>query len=480
METTITITLADGMRIIVPDSLNLLTAYVLQEQEDWFEDEIKFLRQLVRPGSNVIDIGANYGVYTLSLANLVGPAGRVWAFEPASRTAGLLSASIAANGLGNVLVEQTALSSEAGTARLALNDNSELNALVHDPASTGNIETVKITTLDECLERHRWKAIEFVKLDAEGEEEKILRGGSVFLAVESPLIQYEVMAGTKLHLELIEAFAAIGYKSYRLVPGLDLLVPFDTKDPVDGYLLNLFACKPERAADLVARGLLAGQKVADKFRETHCTEIASHSKAALTDSWLPALEKLPYGKMCSGSWRRTLAANGNPELNAAMYLYAKSRNLSLTGSERFAALEECYLYLKSLCELQPSHLRLSSLARVAREYGAREVATGALGQLARAIIERRQVDLTEPFLAPGERFDSLPLQNNIGNWIAAATLEEFERQSAFSSYYTGATALQRLRAIESLGFGSAEMKRRLDLVQRRFAGTVTQANTQKQ
>ena len=108
MKSTTTITLVDGIRIIVPESLNLITTYVLREQEDWFEDEVKFLRQLIKPGLRVIDVGANYGVYTLSMAKLVGPAGRVWAFEPASTTAGLLTASIAANNFSHVVVEQKA------------------------------------------------------------------------------------------------------------------------------------------------------------------------------------------------------------------------------------------------------------------------------------------------------------------------------------------------------------------------------------
>src|SRR5260370_28683906 len=54
--------MADGVRIVAPDSLNLITPYVLYEQLDWFEDELGFLRRILRPGQNAIDIGANYGV----------------------------------------------------------------------------------------------------------------------------------------------------------------------------------------------------------------------------------------------------------------------------------------------------------------------------------------------------------------------------------------------------------------------------------
>src|SRR5438105_44340 len=97
MPSNITLELVDGVRVVVPDSLEQITTYVLQEQRDWFEDEIRFLRRLIQPGQKAIDIGANVGVYALTLARLVGPTGRIWAFEPASATANLLAAGVAAN-----------------------------------------------------------------------------------------------------------------------------------------------------------------------------------------------------------------------------------------------------------------------------------------------------------------------------------------------------------------------------------------------
>jgi hypothetical protein len=57
--------LVDGVRIVVPNSIELITPYVLHEQQDFFEDELPFVRGLLQAGQKVIDIGANYGVYTL-------------------------------------------------------------------------------------------------------------------------------------------------------------------------------------------------------------------------------------------------------------------------------------------------------------------------------------------------------------------------------------------------------------------------------
>src|ERR1700756_619375 len=153
MLSNVTLELVDGVRVVVPDSLNLITTYVLSEQKDWFEDEIKFLRRLIRPGQRVIDIGANCGVYALTLARLVGPTGRVWAFEPASATANLLASGVAANNLANVEVIGNALSSGPGTARLSIRENSELNELVRG-TPVGATETVSCVTLDDSMAKY--------------------------------------------------------------------------------------------------------------------------------------------------------------------------------------------------------------------------------------------------------------------------------------------------------------------------------------
>ncbi|MBI5040280.1 MAG: FkbM family methyltransferase [Gammaproteobacteria bacterium] len=471
MPPNITLKLVDGVHIVVPDSLDLITTYVLREQGDWFEDEIKFLRHLIQPGQRVIDIGANYGVYTLAMAKLVGPTGSVWAFEPASNTADLLATSIATNNFSHVMLVRSALSNTTGTAQLSLNENSELNELVRGEQFMGASETVPLVTLDASMDSYGWKGIDFMKIDAEGEETNILRGGRNFLTSESPLIQYEIKAGDEFHLDLVRQFSALGYQSYRLVPGLNLLIPFDDEVAADGYLLNLFCCKPDRAAHLATQGFLvkaaANISSLNKFDVSH---ISNKSVGYDKYGWQETLVKLPYGKVLSETWVKMMANSQSNEVEESLFLYSLSRDTSLPIAERFAALEASYLKLKHLCETQPVYLRLSSLARVARDYGARSVAVNALGQLCNTIFQQRQVNPVEPFLAPGERFDSVSPhnQNSIGNWIAAAALEELERNQTFSSYYSGMSSMQRLELIHNIGLGGDEMQRRLILTRQRF------------
>jgi FkbM family methyltransferase len=465
MTRTSTLEIAGGARVVTPDSVNLITPYVLYEQRDWFEDEIGFLRRLLLPGQQAIDVGANYGVYTLSIAQVVGPTGTVWAFEPASSTAAFLAQGIAANNFTQVVLERSALSRDCGTAQLAVNDNSELNALVRGEQSANVSETVRLVTLDDCLRRYDWEKIDFLKIDAEGEEANIIDGGRDFFTNLSPLILYEVKAGAEVHLELVEKFAALGFDSYRLVPGLDLLIPFDTAVPPDGFLLNLFCCKKDRAELLADRGLLldsasvVSYKAGNRFNDF--LKANQHQYR-----WENELAALPYAAACAPFWQSARADRAG--LPDALACFAISQDDDFSSLERFCSLESSFLTLMGDRPRRTQSSRLASLARVARDYGARSIAAGALGQLGETLAKNGPLDPGEPFLAPGKRFDTTAPRADLQNWFRASVLEEFERVSSFSSFFTGQTALERLETIASLGYGSEEMTRRLQLVRLRF------------
>jgi hypothetical protein len=68
----------------------------------------------------------------------------------------------------------------------------------------------------------------------------------------------------------------------------------------------------------------------------------------------------------------------------------------------------------------------------------------------------------------GARFDTIVPRADLKDWFRASVLEECERISSFSSFFTGDTTLERLETIASLGYGSEEMSRRLQLVRLRF------------
>lgn len=138
---------------------------------------IEFFRTVVKPGDVVIDVGANVGVYTLLAAALLQGRGKVHSFEPTPRTYRLLKDNVQVNGfleLGMVELHQTAVTDQAGVARLWTFDRDcGQNTLFVDPQADKEIE-VKTTTLDEALkdEPH----IDVVKIDAEGAEPLVFKG----------------------------------------------------------------------------------------------------------------------------------------------------------------------------------------------------------------------------------------------------------------------------------------------------------------
>ncbi len=455
------LTMVDGVRVAVQDSMDQITTYVLQEQGDWFEDEIRFLRRLLEPGQHIVDIGANCGVYALSMAKVVGPSGRVWAFEPSSATADLLAEGIAANGFEHVVLERCAVSAAPGSAQLSMHFQPELNALSHGGADDGSTETVAVTSLDDCLTSRGWRDIAFLKIDAEGEEAPILEGGRRFFAEQSPLVQYELQRDGEVQMALVEAFAAMGYESYRLVPGLGVLVPFGRNSTPDAFHLNLFACKPDRAARLAAAGFLVEADAVENSQEW-LKDVAGRPGALEAYSWRHALTRLPYGALFAADWERTMAAKRDENIDDGLAFHAYSRDPEVLLADRFVALTVSMFMFQKACDSDASGMRLASLARTARELGIRSVAIESLIRLSKTILEDQSIDPSEPFLAPNERFDRIPPGNELGNWILGGVLEELEICNAWSSYYRA--NLDRLRLIRDLGFASEAMLRRLELV----------------
>jgi len=153
---TASITIVGDIKVTVPASTKYMTTFILQEQGDWFEDEISFVRQFIKPGMRVIDIGANYGLYTLTMAGILGDTGKVWAFEPTAATAACLRESIEKNGFSNVELIQAGLSDHAGKSELFTSPNSELNSLTEGSSGMGHCEVIRLSTLDQCRQEYGW------------------------------------------------------------------------------------------------------------------------------------------------------------------------------------------------------------------------------------------------------------------------------------------------------------------------------------
>jgi len=435
----LTLRLKCSVSLVVPASLQAITTYVALEQEDWFEKEAAFLLRWLRPGMTVIDIGANLGVYSLPLARRVGTHGHVFAYEPASEPRALLGRSRAINRADNLHVIAAAASDRPREGRLVLGASSELNSL----EGTGPAEDVHITSLDAEDGTRGWSSIDFIKIDAEGEEERILDGGKSFFDRHSPLVMFEVKAGNTVNETLRSAFSGRGYDVYRLVPGGPVLVPDEPTLPIEGYELNLFAAKPDRAAALAAEGLLV-----DRID-------AWNPDAGARERALELLGAQPFASAFAPMFAGSAQIDG--AYRDALAGYAVWRSPEVPPAERCAALTFACRTALELCRSAPTLARLSTLARATWESGHRSVCVAALRSFAE-LVARGDMALDEPFWPASARFDDLAPGPKRAEWLLVSAFEQLERAATYSSLF-GAAEFD-LDWLCAQPFVSAEMERR--------------------
>src|SRR5688572_13621160 len=82
----------------------------IRQRKIWAEAETRLFRELIRPGMVVVDVGANIGYFSLLASTLVGPTGRVYAFEPDPVNCALLRKNVRLNRVTNIEVIESALS----------------------------------------------------------------------------------------------------------------------------------------------------------------------------------------------------------------------------------------------------------------------------------------------------------------------------------------------------------------------------------
>ena len=155
----------------------------------------QFLAQRLKPGMTAIDVGANFGYYTLLMGEAVGEAGRVVAVEPNPDAASLLQESVSLSGhLARTRVVPQALGASTGRAWLYAPDGEPKNAsLVGQPDLPGGTTLeVATVTLDEVA--LGYPRVDLVKIDAEGGEQGIVAGMQQLIARDRPLIVLEFNA----------------------------------------------------------------------------------------------------------------------------------------------------------------------------------------------------------------------------------------------------------------------------------------------
>ena len=187
--------------------------------------ELQLLRNIIKEGDTVIDIGANIGFYTLLFRNIVGKKGRVIAFEPEPKNFSLLRKTIDTNNFENVIAYQMAVGSKNSKVKLLLSED----AGEHQISDNGHID-VDCIRLDDYI-----KSADFIKLDVEGYEIEILKG-------MQNLLQKNIILMSEFYVKLLvnnsnpkEFFTILTENGFSFVDMRNRMKPIDESNFMKKY-----------------------------------------------------------------------------------------------------------------------------------------------------------------------------------------------------------------------------------------------------
>jgi FkbM family methyltransferase len=191
---------------------------------------------VLKEGDHFVDIGANVGLMTLVAAKKVGATGRVDSFEPLSEIRSLLSNSIIINNIHNTHIHSVALGSSRskmdiyrhpevnrGSASIALSNASEMKS------------EIDVDTLDYILSQVSAQAVSMIKIDVEGWELEVLKGGAETLNNSpQPIVCIEFSQTHPLHggthQEMFQLMQSAGYSGYVLEKSKSTVSPLTQID----------------------------------------------------------------------------------------------------------------------------------------------------------------------------------------------------------------------------------------------------------
>jgi FkbM family methyltransferase len=166
----------------------------------------RLFERTVKEGFTVFDVGAHVGFYTLLASVLVGPTGKVFAFEPLPRNIRYLKEHLRRNGVVNVSVVEAAVSDQSGCAFFEEGIDHSRGHL-----ATGGRLRVRTVSLDELVFQGELPPPDCIKIDIEGAEMLALRGAQSVLSGYRPTI-FLATHGYEAHRKCCGVLNTFGYE----------------------------------------------------------------------------------------------------------------------------------------------------------------------------------------------------------------------------------------------------------------------------
>lgn len=174
--------------------------------------DLELLMALVKPGATIFDFGAHIGSMSIPLAHHVGPQGRVFAFEGSPDTFAVLEKNIQLNGLETRMTARNVVLAESETLLFSLvrSDENRGRTKFHEATDDG----LPAVSLDQLCGKDGLPPPDLIKIDVEGMEPAVIRGGMVTIARHRPIIFFETNADDTELEATISALKATGYRLF--------------------------------------------------------------------------------------------------------------------------------------------------------------------------------------------------------------------------------------------------------------------------
>lgn len=207
---------------------------------DW--EEFNAIKDNVKEGDIVFDVGANIGTYVLWSSKFTGHLGSVHAFEPDPTAFRLLEKNIHLNRLSaQVTLNQRAISEKQGDLKFSVGLDIQ-NQIVEE--SSINYQIIKSDSIDRYIEQNKIKRIKYLKIDIEGYEYKALLGaGNALRSGTIDVIQLEInekiINSSITPAELLDFVNQLGYIlcGYDCTNGRFFEIPY-VKTRENYFLIN--------------------------------------------------------------------------------------------------------------------------------------------------------------------------------------------------------------------------------------------------
>ena len=184
--------------------------------------EYRVMSELLSPGDSFIDVGANFGAFSLLASRLVGATGRVIAAEPQPRLAAFIRESASLSEASNIEVKQEAVGAEASRAELMVpRDDTGRAGFFQNFSGVQDHHRLQVsrTTLDAIAASLPGSGRVLVKIDVEGSEFAVLAGGRELIASRKPAILIELnpwsaSAAGRSTAEIVRVLEDSGYNRF--------------------------------------------------------------------------------------------------------------------------------------------------------------------------------------------------------------------------------------------------------------------------